>query len=484
MMQLYNIVSKNPEILYIKSEALKDRLDSTFYVEFYQSGLNDIENNNIKIKSLKDATSNIVDGPFGSAILSDDYANEGVPFLRVKNVKDCMINYSDLVFITEQANQKIKRSECRPGDVVFTKTGWLGLSSVVPNDYSKYNIRGDLARIKINHNELDSHYLVAYLNSKIGQKVVYSYRTGSTRARIILSNLRKVPVPIPSIEVQKYIGNKIREAESLREEAIEFKKKSVINLNEFISEFMVEPVDKINNLNGEQGYEVINENPSSVWINTKNLDDRIDPKYYHYNYLKIELRNFEKQNYLIQCLNYFETGLNSFKSGNISVKRLKTKNIQNESIRQDELLDVEINKKNNDKILKKGDVVLTTYGTGSLGKVAYIYKDTNWVPDYTIAIMRTKENIDPAYLMTFLSSEYGQVQIMRRVNGTTGITFVLKSQLETLKIPIPPYKVQKQIGDKLRKFYKKLDASKKLVQEAKQDVEDLIEGKLDIEDIK
>lgn len=219
-----------------------------------------------------------------------------------------------------------------------------------------------------------------------------------------------------------------------------------------------------------ENYNVISETPSIVEVSSKKIDKRIDPRYYDYDYLKFEGDIYKKEELLLNCLDYFETGINKFNSGELIVKRLKTKNIQHNLIKKNDLLNAKVKEKNRDKFLKEEDIVLTTYGTGSIGKVAYINKNTNWVPDYTIAILRSNEKINSAYLMSFLNSKYGQNQIMRRVNGTTGITFVLKSQLKFLKIAMPSTEIQKYIGDKVRKAEKLREEAKTLREKAENEL--------------
>ena len=177
------------------------------------------------------------------------------------------------------------------------------------------------------------------------------------------------------------------------------------------------------------------------------------------NYGEFEIKSLK------QCVNFFETGVSNFNDGNIKLKRLKTSNIQNGFILYQDLTDCVVPERDKKKILCKGDVVLTTYGTGSIGKVAYVNFDTQIIPDYTIAILRTKKTIDSRYLASFLGSIYGKQQIMRRVIGTSGITLVIKPHLIDIQIPIPSPEIQKYIGDKVRKAEELREEAKTLQKE-------------------
>ena len=65
----------------------------------------------------------IVDGPFGTAISTDDYVDEGIPLVRITNIKSPHITKNDLVYITEEHALSLQRSKLNKGDIVFAKTG-------------------------------------------------------------------------------------------------------------------------------------------------------------------------------------------------------------------------------------------------------------------------------------------------------------------------------------------------------------------------
>ena len=213
------------------------------------------------------------------------------------------------------------------------------------------------------------------------------------------------------------------------------------------------------------GFSVLSKEPSIIWAGMKEINDRIDAKYFHYDYMTFNLNDYDKVKNLDQCVDFFETGVSNFNEGELRLKRLKTSNIQNNVVLYEDLIDCKIQKKDKRKILQKGDVVLTTYGTGSIGKTAYINSDTQIVPDYTIAILRTKSNLDSGYLMSFFSSSYGNQQVLRRVIGTSGITLVIKPHLKDIKIPIPSPEIQKYIGDKVRRAEELREEAKRLENE-------------------
>lgn len=183
----------------VNSEEARGRLDPDFHLPKYKEVLRSLDKSSFDIKTLDEISKRIVDGPFGSAIKAEDYVEKGIPFIRVADVTrgNGTIKTTDLVYISEDAHKRIKRSRITPGDIVVAKTGaTMGATSIVPNEIPEGNIRGDLAVITINDTIL-SEYVVNYINSRIGQLLFWRQNSGATRGRVIIGNLKTIPVLIP-----------------------------------------------------------------------------------------------------------------------------------------------------------------------------------------------------------------------------------------------------------------------------------------------
>ena len=90
------------------------------------------------IKFLKDLCNNfkadIVDGPFGSNMKRSDYIKDGVPVLKIQNVKQFKIELKKMDFVTKSKYDELKRHSYKKGDIIMTKLGDpLGASAIVEN---------------------------------------------------------------------------------------------------------------------------------------------------------------------------------------------------------------------------------------------------------------------------------------------------------------------------------------------------------------
>ena len=104
------------------------------------------------------------------------------------------------------------------------------------DEEGEYSFASYLLRIKTNKDVLDPRFLNFYLNAPIGLAKIRRYRTPSvSQSNINAQNLKNIPVPTPSIEIQKELMNRIaifEEVEINLEEKISSTKhlqKSLIN---------------------------------------------------------------------------------------------------------------------------------------------------------------------------------------------------------------------------------------------------------------
>lgn len=126
------------------------------------------------IKSLQSLCSNykadIVDGPFGSNLKRCDYRTEGIPVLKIQNIKRFQIELKKMDYVNSDKYNELKRHSYSNGDIVMTKLGNpLGASAIV-NEMDDGLIVADLVRIRANKikfvekafNEKDSKSILRY----------------------------------------------------------------------------------------------------------------------------------------------------------------------------------------------------------------------------------------------------------------------------------------------------------------------------------
>lgn len=168
------------------------------------------------IVSLKDLVidpkSDFVDGPFGSNLKADEYTNKGVPVFRIQNIKAGHFVDKNIKFVTEAKAEEIQRHSFKSGDIIITKLGEpLGLCCKVPTKYSFGIIVADLIRIRPSPIIINTDYLVYAINSKFIKDQFKKITKGTTRARVNLTVVRDILIPLAPIHEQNKIVEKIDE---------------------------------------------------------------------------------------------------------------------------------------------------------------------------------------------------------------------------------------------------------------------------------
>lgn len=144
--------------------------------------------------------------------------NGPVPVLRMGNIQNGELDWSDLVFSDDKS--EIERYRLNRGDVLFNRTNsaeHVGKTAIY--DGSRPAIfAGYLIRIHRDENRIDGEYLTYYLNSRRAREYGATVMGRSVnQANISAAKLREYPLPLPSLKRQREIVkalNAIRQATS------------------------------------------------------------------------------------------------------------------------------------------------------------------------------------------------------------------------------------------------------------------------------
>jgi type I restriction enzyme S subunit len=141
----------------------------------------------------------------------------GIPFLTVKDVTDSELDFVNCSFITTEDYEIARAGNSAPlkGDVLFSKDGTVGKVHVVKNS-SRFAVLSSLAILRPKRNRVDSEYLGHVLRLPEVLEDAVKRKTGSAIRRIVLSDLKRVQIPLPPIEKQRRIAEILNRAEALR----------------------------------------------------------------------------------------------------------------------------------------------------------------------------------------------------------------------------------------------------------------------------
>ena len=122
--------------------------------------------------------------------------------------------------------------------------------------------------------------------------------------------------------------------------------------------------------------------------------------------------------------------------------------------------------------LRTGDVLINSTGTGTVGRTRLFDESCLGdypfvVPDSHVSVVRTDNNIESAYVYAYFSSDLVQEYLGSNLAGSTNQKELYINVLESLAIPIPPYKEQTHIVSEINKWNKYINT----IEQRKQDLQ-------------
>ena len=254
------------------SSILVERLDPNFY----QPSL--VENDKlIKSKGWVELQSLYEASGIGNTSAVERYYSEAadsIPYISGKVIKSFNIDLDECQRISLDSHKnELTKSALKPTDVLVIRKGDMGNACVVPSEVNEANCSSEVIYLKMKASS-DPYYLVSYLNCDQGQKAFKRLGRGTIIPGVSLLDVPRLPIPKVSEFVQKYIGDKVRQAEQLRAWA----------------KLLRTSVDAhLNSLNLP-----INEPPALLnRVSAQTMEDRLDPRPYRTHYLCL-VREIEK----------------------------------------------------------------------------------------------------------------------------------------------------------------------------------------------
>lgn len=133
--------------------------------------------------------------------------SDGVPLLRITDIKNNYLDTSDIYLITEELSHEFKRSILVGGEVLLSIQGTIGRVAICPKEYAGANISRTIALIDPD-DRIDRRFLRYCLLSMDGTFPI----GGATRASLNIGDIRKLRVPLPPLEEQQRVVAVLDEA--------------------------------------------------------------------------------------------------------------------------------------------------------------------------------------------------------------------------------------------------------------------------------
>jgi len=151
-------------------------------------------------------------GPFGSAISSKFFQEDGVPVIRGGNLSaDTSNRMSDegLVFVSEDKALEFKRSVVKAGDLIFTCWGTINQVGLLEESrkFDQYIISNKQMKVTLDPNKADPLFVYYVFSSPKKQSEILKNGIGAAVPGFNLGQLREHKLLLPSLREQKNIAS-------------------------------------------------------------------------------------------------------------------------------------------------------------------------------------------------------------------------------------------------------------------------------------
>jgi restriction endonuclease S subunit len=442
-----------------KLENSSKRIDAEFYGPSYLELESDLKNKNaVPLETV----CTLHDGPFGSEVLSDSYSKSGIPVLQMNSIsKEGLIKIDTCPFLDSSERENIKKFLIYPGEIAVTKVGFLGYSTVIPDDYDAYFFRRELTRLKVrNADEFIPEYIATFFNSKYGRLQSLRFSSGTTRDRILLTSQKQILIPNLDIEFQRNISRVLKKAYSFSYDSKNhYSQAQTLLLKEL---------------------DLLNWQPKHQLSYTKTFSDtqtaeRFDAEYFQPKYeeviekIKAYSGGFDELGALV---NIKDKNFNPKESDAYKYIELSNINTTGDLTIPESKQGQELPTRARRKV-SENDVLISSI-EGSLESIAMVTNsDSNLVCSTGFYVIQS-HNFKPSVLLVLLKSLVGQLQLKKGCSGTI-LTAISKEEFKKVILPKVSISAQEEIESHIQKMYEAKEQSKSLLEIAKTGVEKAIE---------
>ena len=356
--------------------------------------------------------------------LGYEFQDEGVNFLKIECFdENGGFIESKVAHISEECHKKMKRSQLKNGDILFSIAGAIGRVAIVTEEMLPANINQALAIIRISDEQVYLPYIKLILTSPIVIEQFERKKQGVAQLNLSLKDINEISIPLPSKDKQIELAELFDKVVGV----ISKRNKELSALDDLIKAQFVEMFG--NPVTNEKGW-----NQKQLGEITTKLGSGATPK-------------GGKEAYQ-------EDGITLIRSMNVHNGLFEYKELAHISEEQATKLD--------NVTIEENDVLLNITGASVARSCVVPSKILPARVNQHVCIIRCNQRIVPEFLNKLLIDDNYQRLLWSIARGGATREAITKQQVESLKIIVPPIELQNQFAD----FVHQVDKSKVAVQKA------------------
>lgn len=121
---------------------------------------------------------------------------DGVPILRVKNLRNGSVRADDVLRVSKSVEDKYQRTRLCGGEVLLTLVGSVGEVAVAPFSLAGWNVARAVAVMRVT-DEASASWIRICLSSELAQHSMNMWQTTTVQATLNLRDVRRLPIIMP-----------------------------------------------------------------------------------------------------------------------------------------------------------------------------------------------------------------------------------------------------------------------------------------------
>ena len=387
------------------------------------------------------------------------YTDNGTPLLQTQNVREFFLNDEHLIKITPEFHSVLAKSQVRKGNILIARSGSFGSAAVYLED--RVVNSADIIIVELNDPRIDPLFAVAFMNSQYGSNQLIRFASGGVQGHVNLRILENYFLPFLTDTIQKKINNSVQRAY----DAKKLSEKAYLQAQHLLESEL--GLDKVT-FKKPVGYTArFGELEQSRRLDAQHFQPRFDQIINH-------LSGFDTKRVRDIRL-YNRRGVQPVYVDDGSVSVVNSQHIGLQHIDYDGL------QKTSEKAfaaspeghIKPNDLLIYTTGA-YIGRTNVYLSDQPALASNHVNILRLNSGIDAAFMALVFQSVIGQFQTQKHLRGSAQAE-LYPADIDRFIVPLLAPRKQADIGDLVRNSLKKQQESKRLLEQAKARVEQLIE---------
>lgn len=367
--------------------------------------------------------------------LGYDFQSGGINFLKIECFDENGSYLKEKVaYISEECNNKLKRSQLKKGDILFSIAGAIGRVAIVTEEMLPANTNQALAIIRITNDNIYLPYIKLILTSPIIKKQFEKKKQGVAQLNLSLKDIGDLEIPLiekeQQIEIVKLFSKNLS--------VINYRKQQLQQLDELVKARFVEMFGdpKLNDKGWECGI----------------LADHF------------EVKGGKR---IPKGMGYSDIKTNH--------PYLRATDMKNETIIEDDIhyISEEVFQHIKRYTVNGGDIYLTNVGVnlGMAGVIPQKFDGASLTENAVKLVPKVEQVLDGLFLAHYINSPGIQDYINDR-KMAVGVPKLAIFRIETMPLLIPPMEIQKDFIA----FVKQIDKSKFVVQKALDEAQTLFDS--------